>query len=368
MKTFAIMIPLLLLTGASAPAVDSPVRIKDLTSIEGVRENPLIGYGLVVGLNGTGDRRQTLFSAQSLANLLQQMGVTVPAGQVRVQDMAAVLVTASLPPFARQGSRLDVTVAAMGDATSLQGGVLALTSLRGIDGRVYAISQGPLALGGYTAGRGGNSQTVNHPTTARVPGGGIVESNAPSVTFQNEIRLQLHRADFTTASRITAALNGRFPAATPIAHAADSGSILVTIPRQFAAGPADFIAEIEKLSVTADAVAKVVINERSGTIVLGENVRISPVTIMHGGLTVEIHTTYDVSQPAPLSQGTTEVIPQTVVRGTEQKARSVVLPQGASVEELVRSLAAIGVTARDVVAILQNLQSAGALQAQLEII
>jgi flagellar P-ring protein FlgI len=364
----AILFTLTLLAGASALATDTPVRIKDLTSLEGVRENPLVGYGLVVGLNGTGDRRQTLFSAQSLANLLQQMGVTVPAGQMRVQDMASVLVTASLPPFARPGSKLDVTVAAIGDATSLQGGILVLTSLRGVDSRVYAIAQGPLVLGGYTAGRSGSSQTVNHPTAGRIPSGGIVEVSAPSMPIQGEVRLQLRQADFTTASRIAAALNERFPEPVPVAQAADSGSVRVAIPKQFAAQPAGFIAEIEKLTVTADTSAKVVVNERTGTIVLGAHVRISPVTIIHGSLTVEIHTTYEVSQPAPFSQGTTQVVPKTDVRSTEQKARNILLPEGATVEELVRSLAAIGVTARDVVAILQNLSSAGALHADLQVI
>jgi flagellar P-ring protein FlgI len=362
-----LLVALLLMTIAAAPAMDTSVRIKDLTSIEGVRDNPLIGYGLVVGLNGTGDRRQTLFSAQSLANLLQQMGVTVPASQMRVQDMAAVLVTANLPPFARPGGKLDVTVAAIGDATSLQGGILVLTSMRGVDNRVYAIAQGPLVLGGFTAGRGANSQTVNHPTAGRIPGGGIVEVKAPAPPLQDELRLQLRQADFTTASRIAAVLNGHFPG-SPVAHAADSGSVVVTVPGQFAAQPADFIAEIERLTVVADAPAKVVVNERSGTIVMGENVRISPVTIVHGSLTVEINTTYEVSQPGAFTQGTTEVVPQTGIRATEQKARNILLPQGATVEELVRSLAAIGVTPRDVIAILQNLRSAGALQAELEVI
>jgi flagellar P-ring protein precursor FlgI len=356
------------LSTAARGAADLPVRIKDLTSIEGVRENPLVGYGLVVGLNGTGDRRQTLFSTQSLANLLQQMGVTVPASQMLVQDVAAVMVTASLPPFARPGARLDVTVAAIGDASSLQGGILVLTSLRGVDNRVYAIAQGPLVLGGYTAGRGGNTRTVNHPTTARIPAGGIVEVKAPSISLEGELRLQLHQADFTTASRIAAALNRRFPGAVPAARATDSASVAVTIPKQFAAQPADFIAEIENLTVTADAPAKVVVNERTGTVVMGQNVRIAPVTIVHGSLTVEIHTAYEVSQPGPFSPGSSQIIPQTAVQAVEPPARNVQLPSGATVEELVRSLTAIGVTARDVIAILQNLRSAGALQAELEII
>ncbi len=341
-------------------------RIKELVSIEGIRDNPLIGYGLVVGLSGTGDRRQTVFPAQTLANMLQRMGVTVAPDAIRVQNTAAVMVTATLPPFARPGIRVDATVAAMGDATSLQGGVLLMTSLRGIDGRTYSLAQGPLVLGAYLAGRAGTTQTLNHPTTARVPGGAIVETAAPSGTLKGELRLQLRQADSTTAARIAAAVNNRFPGDTAAARADDPGNVSVSVPAAFASRPAEFISELEHLAVEADTVAKVVVNERTGTIVMGSEVRIRPTTVMHGTLTVEISTTYEVSQPG--WQGTTQVVPQTRVQAREEQARNLEMKGVCTAEELVRSLSAIGATARDIVAILQSLRAAGALQAEIEVI
>jgi flagellar P-ring protein precursor FlgI len=366
----------LLVTCLAALAAPPPfgVRIKELASVEGVRDNPLIGYGIVVGLNGTGDRQQTLFSVQSLSNMLREMGVSVTSGTIRVQDTGAVMVSANLPPFARPGSKIDITVAAIGDAVSLQGGILILTSLRGVDGKIYAIAQGPLVLGAYLAGRGNNSQTLNHPTTGRIPAGAIVEVAAPRGSLRGSLRLQLRQADFTTATRITAVINRRFPdsgtwssAAAP-AQTEDSAAVSVAIPTDYAQRPAEFIAEIERLTVEADSVERVVVNERTGTIVMGRRVNIQPVTVMHGALTVEIQTVYEVSQPAPFSQGTTQVVPQTTVKAREEKARNISLPQGSTVEDLVQSLNAIGATARDVISILQGLQSAGALRAEIQVI
>ena len=345
----------------SAPAS----RLKDLVSIEGVRENQLVGYGLVVGLAGTGDRRQTLFSAQSLANMLERLGVSVPATAIRVNNTASVMVTGTLPAFAQPGTRLDVTVAAMGDAPNLQGGILLMTSLRGADGQVYAVAQGAVVTGGFSSGRGGASQSVNHPTVGRAPNAGIIERAAPSVAPKGAIRLQLRTSDFTTAARIAEAVNKRFLVS---AHAENSGMVQVTVPPDYAARTIEFIAELESVTVEADRPAKVVINERTGTIVLGKEVRITPVAILHGNLSIEIQTSFAVSQPSSLAQGTTEVIPQTTVAAREEKARTVVLKQGATVEELVRALAAIGSTPRDVIAILQNLRTAGALEAEIEVI
>lgn len=343
-------------------------RLKELVNIEGVRENQLVGYGLVVGLNGTGDRRQTLFSAQSLSNLLQQMGVTVPAQAMRVNNTASVMVTATLPAYARLGARIDVTAAAIGDATNLQGGLLVMTSLRGIDGQVYAIAQGPLVTGGFVAGGGGNKQTVNHPTVGRIANGANVERASPSVSFTDVVHLQLKQADFTTAARIAEALNRQFGAETPLARAQDAAVVDVAIPKQFASRATEFIASLEGVSVESDRVARIVVNERSGTIVMGQDIQITPVAIMHGNLSVEITTSFDVSQPAPFSNGTTEVIPRVGVGVKEEKARNVILKQGATVEELVRALGSIGATPRDVIAILQNLKVAGALAADVEII
>jgi flagellar P-ring protein precursor FlgI len=360
---------LLLLVAAILPAA---TRLKELVTVEGVRDNQLVGYGLVVGLNGTGDRRQTVFSAQSLANLLNQMGVSVPAAAIRVNNTASVLVTANLPPYAQPGSRIDVTAAAIGDASNLQGGLLIITSLRGADSNVYAMAQGPVVTGGFIANGGANNrQTVNHPTVGRVPNGAIVERAAPSAALGRDVRLQLRHADFTTASRVAEAINKRFVAGEneqPAARAENSGAIAVAAPQEWASKPAEFIAELERLTVDADRVARIIVNERTGTVVMGREVRISPVAILHGNLTIEVSTAFDVSQPAPFSQGQTQVVPRVEVGVREEKARDVVLKEGATVDELVRALGAIGVTPRDVIAVMQNLKAAGALEAEIEVI
>jgi flagellar P-ring protein precursor FlgI len=356
--------------GAMRPAPGwSATRLKDLVALEGVRENQLIGYGLVVGLNGTGDRQQTIFSPQSLANMLERMGVSVPGATIRVKDTAAVMITATLPPFAQPGTHLDATAAAIGDAANLQGGLLLLSPLKGADGQVYAVVQGPVVTSGFAAGRGGAAQTVNHPTVALVPGGAMVERPAPSLAPKGPLHLQLRYADFTTAARIAAALNAKYSAGgAPTARAENSALVSVQLPAAYAARPVDFIAEMESLTVDADQPARVVVNERTGTIIMGREVRVAPVVILHGNLTVEIQTAVEISQPAPQSAGTTAAVAKTVVNAKEDAARHVVLRQGATVEELVRALAAIGSTPRDVIAILQNLRAAGALEAELEVI
>lgn len=348
---------------------ESATRLKELATLEGVRENQLVGYGMVVGLAGTGDRRQTVFSAQSLTNMLERMGVSVSPTAIRVNNTAAVMVTATLPAFAQPGARLDVTAAAIGDAANLQGGILLVTTLRGVDGQVYVMAQGPVVTGGFVAGRGGNSQTVNHPTVGRVPEGGIIERAAPSVVPGAQVRFQLSRTDFTTAARVADAVNRRYGAVSkPIARAENPAVVSVDVPETYRQRTTEFIAELENITVETDRPARVVVNERTGTIVMGKDVRIAPVAILHGNLTVEIQTTYVVSQPPPLSPGTTEVVPQVGVGIKEEKARNLVLKEGATVEELVRALTSIGSTPRDVIAILQNLHAAGALEAQLEVI
>jgi flagellar P-ring protein precursor FlgI len=344
-------------------------RLKEIASLEGVRDNQLMGYGLVVGLNGTGDKRQTVFSAQALTNILRRMGVTVNPTAILVRNMAAVMVTATLPPFAQPGTRIDVTAAAIGDASNLQGGMLLLTSLQGPDGEIYAAAQGPLLTGGFVAGGGGNAQTLNHPTVGRIPSGAIIEKSPPTVAPSTKIRLQLRQADFSTAARVVEAVNRRFPKDTqPTARAESSGAIAIDIPSEFSSRPVEFVAEIESLTVDADRPQKVVINERTGTIVLGKEVRIAPVAILHGALSVEIQTQFEVSQPKPFSQGETTVIPSVKVDAKEQKTQNVVLQLGASVEDLVRALQAIGSTARDIIAVLQNMRAAGALSADIEVI
>jgi flagellar P-ring protein precursor FlgI len=361
-------VSLWMLSVPAQPPAANLTRLKELVTFEGMRDNQLLGYGLVVGLAGTGDRRQTVFSAQSLTNILARMGVTVSPTAIRVNNTAAVMVTATLPPFAQPGTRIDITSAAIGDCASLQGGLLLLTSLRGADGQVYAVAQGPVVINGFVAkGGGGTSATVNHPTVGRIPNGAIVERAAPSAAPGTQVRLQLRQADFSTAARVAAAVNQKFATGgTRVARADNSALVSVEVPRQYA--PVEFIAELERITVEADRPARVVVNERTGTIVMGKEVRISPVAILHGNLTVEIQTSYQISQPAPLAQGQTQVVPQTAMGVKEEKARNLVLKQGATVEDLVRALGSIGSTPRDVIAILQNLQRAGALEADLEVI
>ena len=355
--------PLLLLL--LAPHASAAARLKELISLEGVRDNQLLGYGLVVGLAGTGDRQQTLFSAQSLTNLLERMGLTVNPTLIQVKNTAAVMVTATLPPYSQAGSRIDVTIAAMGDSASLQGGVLLMTALKGPDGQVYAVAQGPMVLGGFIAGARGNSQTVNHPTVGRIPNGAIVEHNAPSVNLTSHLHLQLQRADFVTAARITEAVNKRFG---NIAHAENAALVTVSLPPEYAKNTTEFVAELDHLTVETDTEAVIVVNERTGTIVMGKDVLIAPVAIMQGNLNVEIETTPLISQPPPMSGGSTQVTQQTNVAVKQEQSRSVLLQHGATVEELVRALNAIGSSPRDIISILQNLKSAGALDADLRVI
>jgi flagellar P-ring protein precursor FlgI len=356
---------LVLLIPSLLAAANGATRLKELVSLEGVRDNQLMGYGLVVGLNGTGDRQQTIFSAQSLANLLERMGLTVSSTAIQVKNTAAVMVTSTLPPYSQAGNRIDVTVSAMGDAKSLQGGVLLMTGLHGPDSQTYAVAQGPMVIGGFSAGSGQTATTQNHPTVGRIPNGAIIERSAPSLNVGKEVHLQLQRADFATASRIAEVINKRFG---QVANAENAGLVAVTLPDEYQKKSTEFIAELEALTVETDREAVIVVNERTGTIIMGKDVQIAPVAIMQGNLNVEIQTTPVVSQPNPLSTGTTTVTQQTNVTAKEEKARNVILKQGATVEELVRALTAIGSTPRDIISILQNLKDAGALEADLKVI
>ncbi len=361
---------LLLLVGTWAPAETTiaQARIGDLTAIEGVRTNPLIGYGIVVGLNGTGDRNQTVFTVQTLASVLQRMGVQVPSGSVRVNNAAAVFVTATLPPFANPGTALDVTVASTGDAKSLDGGMLLLTALYGPDGQVYASAQGPLAVGGYSVGGTGNSRQMNHPTVARVPRGALVERPAVVDLKQfTRVTISLRDADFSQARDIAAAINADFKSV--VATPEDSRRVAVDPARTGMANLTELLARIENLTVAVHVRGKVVVNERTGTIVMGRNVRLSAVAVLHGNLAIEISTRLRVSQPEAFSQGgKTMVVPDTSVKTAEAPARRIELVEGSTVDELANGLQSIGATARDVVAILQAIKAAGALQAELEVI
>jgi len=368
-RLHSIFAAMILCLAADPPAVAAPVRLKGLVSIEGVRENQLVGYGIVVGLAGTGDKQTTIFTVQSLANLLLRMGVAVAnPTSIRVANVASVMVTALLPAFAEPGVKIDATASAIGDASNLQGGILLMTSLRGANGQTYAVAQGAVVTGGFVAGRGNVSQMVNHPTVGRVPGGATVEKAAPSVEPSTSVRLQLQTSDFATSSRIAEAINKQFGESTPIAHAENAALVSVIPPAEWKDKITEFIASIEDVKVEVDRPARIVVNERTGTIVMGSDVRISPVAILHGNLTVEIQTNLLVSQPNMGSQGTTQVVPEEKVTAKDAPVRNVILKEGATVEELVRALTAIGSSARDIIAILQNLRAANALNADLEVI
>lgn len=349
---------------ASEPTSRTPLR--DLITIEGVRENPLIGYGMVVGLAGTGDRRQTIFSTQSLGNIMQKMGVQIPSAAVSVKNIAAVFVTASLPAFARPGTQIDVTVSSIGDATSLEGGTLLLTSLYAADGQIYGEAQGAVTLGGYSAGKAGNTKQVNHPTAGRIPNGGLVERTVTvDLASQKHLTLMLRDTDFRLSRDMAEAINADL--GRPVATAIDGRRVEL----ETAADPniPALLSRVMALTVVTHPKAKVVVNEKTGTIVMGKEVRLSAVSILHGDLSIEIATEYQVSQPSPFSyRGDTAVVPQTTLDTKEDKVKKIELTEGAKVEQLVHGLQAIGATARDVVAILQAIKAAGALQGDLEVI
>jgi flagellar P-ring protein FlgI len=352
------------MAGETAPR--NQVKIRDIATVEGVRDNPLIGYGIVVGLNGTGDRRQTMFTIQALASAMQRMGVQIPVGTARVNNVAAVFVTATLPPFASPGTHVDVTVSSVGDAKSLQGGILLLTPLNGADGQVYAAAQGALTLGGYAAGNGANSKVVNHPTVGRVPDGAIVERAQPlDLKKIPALHVVLREQSFTRATAVADAINAEWK--TQVASAVDGRRILLEPAKVNGELPA-FLARVENLRVPVDSVAKVAVNERTGTIIMGRDVTLGAVSIMHGSLAIEIKTEFKVSQPEGLSNGQTKVVPDQTVGVKEGPARRIELAEGATVEQLVGGLQSIGATAQDVIAILQALKRAGALQAELEVL
>jgi flagellar P-ring protein precursor FlgI len=370
------MLRLLLIGAVSVPAAfagspgngDRPVLLRDIADIEGVRDNQLVGYGLVVGLRGTGDRQQTYFTVQTLANAMKRMGVQIAPGQVVVKNVAAVFVTANLPPFSRPGMKLDVTVSSAGDAKSIEGGVLLMTSLRGPDGQTYAQAQGPLALGGYSEGAAGNIRAVNHPTVGRIPEGGIVErETAVDLSHFRTVSLVLRSPDFTAARDMAEAINRDFN--HTVASPLDSRTVQIDVAGSGAASVPLLISRVQALSIHFHAPAKVVINERTGTIVMGGNVTLSPVSVLHGPLSIEVETTYAVSQPLPFSSGgTTTPVANTIVAVKDLPAQSIRLENGANVDDLIRGLHAIGATSHDIVAILQAIKSSGGLQAELEVI
>ncbi len=343
------------------------VRIKDIAKIKGVRQNQLVGYGLVVGLNGTGDDDNLDFMIQSMAAMLEKMGVTVKAEDIESENVAAVMVTSELPPFARAGSRIDVIVSSIGDAENLQGGILLITPLKAVNGQIYAVAQGPVSTGGFEAsGTSGGGVQKNFPTVGRVPNGAMIEKEI-AIDFNQKKTLTfiLQYPDFTTASRMAQAINRALN--KKVAHTQDAATIRVNVPARYRGNTVALATLIENLGVTPDTVSKIVINERTGTVIMGENVRISTVAIAHGNLSIQVKESQDVSQPLPFSEGVTTVTPDTEILVEEEKKPLFLVESGVSIGEVVRALNAIGVSPRDLIAIFQALKAAGALQAELEI-
>jgi flagellar P-ring protein FlgI len=355
---------LLVLGQASA---DAASRIKDLASVEGVRQNQLIGYGLVVGLNGTGDTLNNIpFTRQSLQAMLERLGVNIRGQALRTGNVAAVMVTGNLPPFGTQGTRMDVTVSALGDAKSLQGGTLLVTPLLGADGNVYAVAQGSLAIGGFQASGDAASITKGVPTVGRMANGAIIEREIEfALNKLPQLRLALRNADFTTARRIASAINDFI--GTACAEPIDPSTVQLTVPKEFQGNVVALLTEIEQLQIEPDLPAKIVIDERSGVIVMGRDVRVSTVAVAQGNLTVSISESVQVSQPAPLSRGQTVAVPRSRIGVQEDGKGLAVVKDSVSLQQLVDGLNALGIGPRDMISILQAIKASGAIQADIEV-
>lgn len=340
-------------------------RLKDMASVKGVRSNQVIGYGLVVGLKGTGDKAGATFTTQSLRSLLAKMGIAIDPSAIRVANVAAVMVTADLPPFARAGTSIDAVVSSVGDASSLQGGMLLMTPLMGNDGQIYAIAQGGISIGGFSVEGGGASLSQNHPTVGTLVGGALVEREvAYSLVGKESFEIALHQPDFTTAQRTARRINEAFSAS--VATARDSGTLDLSIPAAFEGNAVGFLSRIEALEVEPDKRARIILNERTGTIVMGDAVRISTVAVSHGNLTVIINKQNDVSQPAPFGRGQTARIENTDVEAFQEKSRLTVIEDTVTIGELVRALNAMGTTPTDLISIIQAIKASGALSADVE--
>ncbi len=343
-------------------------RIKDLVAVEGIRDNMLVGYGLVVGLNGTGDSlKNAPFTQQSIQTMLERLGVNTRGTMMQTKNTAAVMVTANLPAFSASGTRIDVSVSAMGDAKSLQGGTLLVTTLFGADGQIYALAQGPVAIGGFSAQGDAASVTRGVPTAGRIANGAIVEREIGfKLASEHSLKLSLHNPDLTTATRIASAVNAYI--GSNVAQADDPATVHLNVPANYQGGVVGLLTDIEQVKVATDTPARVVINEATGVIVMGSDVRISTVAIAQGNLTIRVSERPEVSQPGPLSNGTTQTMPRTSINVDEGKGKMVVLKDGVALQNLVDGLNALGVGPRDIISILQAIKAAGALQADIEVI
>jgi len=365
MRIAALFLVSMALFGGAEQKVDA--RLKDVARLAGVRSNQLLGYGVVVGLDGTGDKDQTKFTVQTLTNLMARQGITVNSSSVKVKNVAAVMVTADLPPFAKPGQRVDLTVSSTGDAKSLAGGTLLMTPLQGADGSVYVVGQGSLLVGGFSAASGGASAKKNHPTAGRIPDGGLVERSVPGTfTDRTTLNYSLNEEDFTTAIRVSSAINEELGELA--AKAMDARTVTVAIPKGFEGRAVELVARLENLPIQLQSKARIVVNEKTGTVIMGSDVKIGAVSIVQGSLSIVVTSEPQVSQPEPFSKGKTAVVAKKEVQVTEEKPKSLSVQPGVSVGKLAEMLNAIGITPRDMVAILQAIKDAGALNAELRIL
>ena len=367
MRILALFLSALALLSAEVDDKKIEARLKEVARLQGVRANQLLGYGVVVGLDGSGDKDQTRFTVQSLTNLLARQGITIDPTTVKVKNVAAVIVTAELPAFAKPGQRIDVTVSSAGDAKSLAGGTLLLTPLTGPDSQIYAVAQGPLLVGGFSAAAAGAAVTKNHPTVGRIPEGALVERSVPGgFSERPSLRYSLAEEDFTTTIRVVHAINEEL--GEKAARALDPRSIDVTVPPAYAGNVVELVARLENIRVQLQPKARVVVNEKTGTVIMGADVKVGPVSIVQGGLSIVVSSTPVVSQPPAVSKGTTAVAEKKDVAATEEKPKSLTIETGVSVGKLASMLNSLGVSARDLVAILQAIKDAGALNAELRIL
>mgnify|MGYP000376681340 CR=1 FL=1 len=359
-----LLLPLLISPVTFSQNQNPVVKVGNITRIQGVRDNQLIGYGIVMGLAGTGDSNRSQATIQSVANMMGEFSINVTPDQIRSQNLAAVMITATLPPFVHSGDRIDVTVSSMGDADSLQGGTLVMSPLKAANGEIYAVAQGPVSIGGFNVQSGGSSARKNHPTVGRIPNGALVEKEINFELDKKHLNLLLQNPNFKTADNIAKALNSKLEHSN-VAKAKDAGTVEINIPEGYEDSVVDFISKVNNTDVRTSMEAKVVIDEKTGTIVLSHNVRISTVAVAHGNISVTIKTTEDVSQPPSFSEGETEKTTETEIEVEEEEGNIVMIGSENTIEDLVTALNTIGATPRDIVSIIQKIKSAGALHAEL---
>lgn len=360
-KIVLIILSLLLYANAFAT-----VKIRDISSVEGIRDNQLVGYGVVVGLNGTGDKSGTEFTIQSLVNMLDRMGITVDKKKVKVKNVAAVMVTAKLPPFAKIGTKMDVLISSIGDAKSLEGGTLILTPLSAPNGQIYAAAQGPISVGGMNISSGGGGTTKNHPTVGRIPNGATIEKEIPFNLQQEILKVTFNNLSISNIVKSKKLINKIF--GSELASISSPNTLEVSVPAEYSERFYEFMDTVLNIEIEPETFAKVVVDERTGTIVMGSDVRVTTVAVSHGSLTIKITNTVEVSQPGPLSGGQTVVTNNQQVDVKEEEAKLMVIPEGVKISDLVKALNSIGVSPRDLIAVLQAVKAAGALQGELEVI